>query len=83
MTSRKLQLSYMIDVASRFDNVLALVGVRPGALAKLFMYNFVGMAKQAGATRQEAERLLAQTWERFDKREKLEDVEALVRTDIQ
>ena len=59
------QHRYMLDVAERFDRVLALVGERPGALAKLFCSNFVGWAKRAGATRKDAEKLFAQTWERF------------------
>lgn len=76
------QHRYMLDVAERFDRVLAVTGERPGALAKLFCANFVGWAKKAGASRKDAERLFSQTWERFQAHDDaLSDVAATVKSD--
>lgn len=74
------QQRYMVDVAERIDKVLEMTGHVPGALAKLFCYNFVGWAKRQGASKAEATRLMHQTWERFEKQEALDTISAEVKT---
>jgi hypothetical protein len=72
---------YMFDVAKRIDRVLDLTGREPGPLAKLFCFNFVGMAKQAGRSREEATKLFHEAWERFNAAELTPDIDAEVKFD--